>query len=364
VKSNNKVVFVGQFVEEEESYLDSRISQAGNNYQLRLLKLVNPDFVISLLPIFLDGNKFSRINTNSNLRVSGRGIRNIILRFVYDSYDALRAISKRNCNIIVYYNIDLQNLLLIVLSKYFLKKKVFLIIADFPYFQNNFKSKIVRELVSNLDGAVVFNSNIKVGCPNILSIGFVNDSDLFFRAESFIRPVVLMSGSLGKTTGLELALETFSQLPYFELHISGRPYKYDQNEFDRLIYYYTSNFSNIFFHGLLTKDGYNLLLNKCDIALSLRNPEDNEHQFNFPSKILEYLANSKFVISTLCYSDLDNDLYFKSDFNTENLKFVLNKILNFSPDEVVSMRKLIYDSINKDYSFSSVRNLFLNFFYS
>lgn len=359
---NSKIVFVGQFVNEKESYFDSRISQAGNNYQLRLLNLINPDFIISLLPIFLQANKFSRLSTDRYLRLCGRGFKFKLLRFVFDSFDVIRSISKWDCNTIVYYNIDLQNLLIIVLSKYILRKKVFLIIADFPYYDSSFKSYIVKMLVSNLDGSIVFNSNIKVGCSSILSVGFVNDSDVLFRSDCFIRPVVLLSGSLGKTTGLELALETFSQLPNFELHISGRPYKYDQNQFDSLIYHYTSNFSNIFFHGLLTKVEYQLLLNRCDIALSLRNPDDNEHQYNFPSKILEYLANSIVVISTLRYSDLEDKLYFKSDFNVDNLKFILLKISNFPASEVSSIRETIYRSVNKNYSFSSVRNLFLNFF--
>jgi hypothetical protein len=81
------------------------------------------------------------------------------------------------------------------------------------------------------------------------------------------------------------------------LFITGRPYEYKDSAFDELIEYYTSRFDNIKHLGLLDYEEYLVILDKCDIALSLRNPLDKEHQFNFPSKILEYLSKSKWIFN-------------------------------------------------------------------
>jgi len=47
------ITFVGQHVTVKESMQHDKISQAGNIYQLKFIEILEPTFVISLLPIFV-----------------------------------------------------------------------------------------------------------------------------------------------------------------------------------------------------------------------------------------------------------------------------------------------------------------------
>ena len=68
-----KIIYVGSFVSEDMSINDKRISQAGNNYQLKLIEILQPAIVLSLVPIFLrkkisaEGLGISIINNQSKL---------------------------------------------------------------------------------------------------------------------------------------------------------------------------------------------------------------------------------------------------------------------------------------------------------
>ena len=59
-----KRIFIGQFVSKNESLLDKRISQAGNNYQLKFIKMVEPVISISIVPVFFNPNLISESNLN------------------------------------------------------------------------------------------------------------------------------------------------------------------------------------------------------------------------------------------------------------------------------------------------------------
>lgn len=361
-KSN--FIFVGQFVYESESYNDNNISQAGNNYQLRLIDILKPLYKYSLLPLFLNPKLFTINNDEYFKRFSGRDYRNKLIRLFFDTFDLLKCLYYNKTKHVVFYNIDIHTYIIILFSIFFLRKKVFIIIADFPYYKKNVISKFIHFLISHSSGCVILNSNIDINARKFLSIGIVNDKNIILNTSGYVNRKVILSGSLGITTGLILALNTFSQLPDFELHISGRPYKLQDTDLQHLINTFNKKYNNIFYHGLLNSNDYLNLLKNCDIALSLRNPNDLEHQYNFPSKILEYLSNSKIVISTLEYNDLPNHLYFYCNYDESSLKNCLEKISNFNKTSIDNYRNGIYETILEIFSTISFKKNFLNFIFN
>jgi hypothetical protein len=109
--------------------------------------------------------------------------------------------------------------------------------------------------------------------------------------------------------------------------------------------------------GLLDYGAYIAVLEKCDIALSLRNPSDLEHQFNFPSKILEYLSKSKLVISSLIYKDLPEDFLFISGFDSFSLGSTLDKIKAADETFVSQLRENIYTYLHSEFTESALKTI-------
>ena len=348
---HNQFILICQVVPPELSNSDTRISQAGNNYMNKLIKLLKPKLTISLLPVFLKNLDLSLYNDNNYVSISSNSRLpyrlHLLYRLLLDTFKGFVLIKKRNIQNILFYNLDKQNFLLLCLIKLFLKRKVFVLVADHWSFNNStFFEKLINYLLKKVNGTIVLNSNIKVNSNQVILPGLLLENDVVLNNEGILNKNVLLSGSLGKTTGLLLALDCFSKNSDLNLYISGRPYKFNKDEFDHIINKYVNNYPNIHYLGLLSSDDYLNLVDSCDICLSLRNPSDKEHQFNFPSKILEYLSKSKIVVSSIKYNDIKNDdLLFISKFNSESLKLTLEKIYNHSEQEIVDHKYLIYKYI-------------------
>jgi hypothetical protein len=357
-----KKIFVGQFVSQEESVLDKRISQAGNNYQLKFVEMLLPNLSISMYPIFLR-SKTNTINSKENVVVVNNHSAlpasfNKLYRLVFDTIKVLNIINISKIKHIFFYNIDRQNILPLYFTKFLLGKKVYLILADYSYFENkSLFDRLANKIIQKIDGVITLNSNMKVNDNQQVLPGLLKADQIHRNTKQFINNNILLSGSLGITTGLELALETFSQRTDYNLFITGRPYNYKETEFDQLIEYYTSRFYNIKYLGLLNYEQYLIILDKCDIALSLRNPIDEEHQFNFPSKILEYLSKSKLVISSIIYKDLPENFLFITDFNSQSLGSTLDKIKIIDKDYVNRFKENIYKYLHSEFTEGALQNI-------
>jgi hypothetical protein len=107
---------------------------------------------------------------------------------------------------------------------------------------------------------------------------------------------------------------------------------------------------NIEFLGLLSTEEYLRVLDKCTIALSLRNPEDLEHQNNFPSKIIEYLSKGKLVISTIKYQDIPEDVLTYCDFNHISLASKIHDLLDSDFERLLKRRIDGVDFARTNYS--------------
>jgi hypothetical protein len=101
---------------------------------------------------------------------------------------------------------------------------------------------------------------------------------------------------------------------------------------------------------LLDYENYTKVLNDCDIALSFRNPNDDEHNYNFPSKILEYLSKSKIVISTKKYKDLPNSIIYYTDYNLDSLTETFESIYSMDFNEIVNVKSDIYKYLRANFT--------------
>ncbi|WP_394229066.1 glycosyltransferase [Shewanella colwelliana] len=345
------MILVTNKVKKEDYLKDERLSQAGLLYQEKLSEFLKPELEIALVPSFVPWryNNTSEEGCEYVNVIATSGHISRVLRYISDSMKAFSLLKRSTSRRLVVYNLDVHNLLFVFLSCFFSSKRIYLIVADYILHKNIILRSLFDFLLAKVDGVIVLNDKIDVNSNSLLLPGLVRKSDVFKMTDLDSLNCAIFSGSIGRTTGIELCLQTVSQMRDINLYISGKPYHYTDREFKSL----KASFEqcpNIFYQGLMERNEYSKLLNKVSIAFSLRDPHDIEHDYNFPSKILEYLASGKFVISSKRYSFIPDGIIYYCDYTNESLSHCLRKILDMSPSEIEFSRQKIYDFMLNNYS--------------
>ena len=349
-------IFIGQFVSDEESLLDKRISQAGNNYQLKFIKIVKPDISISIVPIFFNSQLV--VNKESNVIKLKSNIKNNIINTLITNIKAFFLVKKnKKIENIWIYNITVSTILTTILLTLFSNKKIYYIVADYHNL-NFFIQKLTKILLSLSNGCIILSTNVKtkLKCKVEMLPGIIESNEINI-SKAIKTNNILFSGSLGRTTGFELALKMAKQTKDINLYVTGIPYGYTSFEFQNILKLFKSE--NIFYLGLLNYTDYKKVISKCSIALSLRDPNDIQHNFNFPSKILEYMSKGIVVISTKMYNEINNDSYFFSSFSVNGLIKVTKKILKNKnlTDYRVNLNQYVYNNFTEKNLISKIEKL-------
>jgi glycosyltransferase involved in cell wall biosynthesis len=96
--------------------------------------------------------------------------------------------------------------------------------------------------------------------------------------------------------------------------------------------------------GFLDEGAYLSLLSKANVLINPRNMDLPQNQNNFPSKILEYLATGKVIISTKFpnYQEFEENIFF-CDTNTQSIadkiEFIAKNYNNIYKNQYVINRK-------------------------
>lgn len=362
LQSIKDVVFVGSFVKKSDSIDDQRFSQAGMLFQRKFIEFCQPIKTISLIPIFYN-QKDDVISEDVRSKIIYIGSKNSftdrlsiskIMRLIKDTFLSTRLLYKEKSKNIFFYNLDIHNFIICFLAKFLLRKKVYVIVADYVVYSSKFFNWVYNSILKKIDGVIVLSPAVICNPNSRVLLGLIRESQLKKVSIANVNKKVLMSGSLDETTGFSLALKYFSQHEKIELFITGKPLRYSKKEFEQLLDEYVTPSKNIHYLGLLEYDEYLEVLDKCDIALSLRNPNDSEHDYNFPSKILEYLAASKLVISTKRYSGIPEDVLYFSEFTLKGIDSTIEKILTESNASLNSRKQITYDFLSDNFSKNSL----------
>ena len=350
-----KKIFVGQFISTQESMLDERISQAGNNYQLKFINILTPAHSISIVPFFFN-NFLSNNNLPANASlVYAKNAKNRSYKYLFTTIKSFKIIRSMKPESIWFYNLNLSFMLLFILVKCLTRAKTFIVVADFVE-PHTILQRFINFLISRSDGCIVLNRNIvnKLSVKTKILPGIVEESAIILK-KGEINKNILFSGSLAKTTGLELILEFARNNADYNLYISGRKYDYSDEEFEDL--QRKNMFDNIHFLGLIAYDEYIEVAAKCTFAFSLRDINDTQHDFNFPSKILEYFSKGLIVISSINYADLDPNTYFRTVYTSEGIRELLVDI-NSSID-LQSFREDLYTYVNQNFTEKKLREIII-----
>ena len=106
---------------------------------------------------------------------------------------------------------------------------------------------------------------------------------------------VVYTGVLSAVTGVDLLISAFDLIknPNYRLIICGQG-----NEMNNIIRQAAAKDRRIEYRGFLSTEEYINTIAESDILVNPRNMEYIQNQNNFPSKILEYLASGRKILST------------------------------------------------------------------
>lgn len=321
-------------------------SQAANNFINVLIGGSVFDKVYSIVPVHeYDGRIESTISIEyltGNVRYP-RFIR--YLKVVWNNI--LCAIKASSYKHIWFYNLHRGNIICYSILKYIFRKRAYIILLDFTpgKLKWGIQQWLLR-LLEKSDGLVVLSKRIKIHHPNLIyKAGCIDVSkvpltnNVHNKCKKF-----LMCGVLDDFTGLPLAQDVFSELPECQLTMTGKL----SDNFQEAI----SQYPNIHYLGYINFEEYKRLLAESDVCLSLRNPSYEENNYNFPSKILEFFAYDKIVISTIDYPELEDFQYIYCQYDKDRVIDEIRKLCNMSDDE----RKMFgknHEKLKKNFSVDS-----------
>lgn len=298
-----KILFIGTVVPEKYSVEIKSNSLAGNKFQSKIINELRKNYCLDVLsfvavPLSEENKKqIDKFNDDNNRYFYKE---NNILKSILNYRKKLKQIVN-NYDIVISYNVAYPWLGLPKMKK---NKKSILLLADFSD-SNSFNniilkiySKICKKDIRSYSTVVGLSENTERFLKNNQKfICIPGGIDLVDYKNVTSTPInskikIMYSGYLGSVTGVDLLLEAVSKIDSkdFELIITGR------GELEKKIK--NNNDKRIKFYGSIPYDEYLKLLNSANILVNPRNMYLPENNNNFPSKVLDYLAVGKVVVST------------------------------------------------------------------
>lgn len=142
---------------------------------------------------------------------------------------------------------------------------------------------------------------------------------------------ILYSGMLSKVAGVDLLIEAFKsvQTERCELWITGK------GELDEFVRLAAKENKSIKYKGFVRNDEFYQILNSVDIVINPRNMNYTQNVNNFPSKVLEYLASGRVVLSTRFpgYQRFEECINF-CDSEPKAIADSINRLINLSSADI------------------------------
>lgn len=346
-----KILFCGTMVPETIEYQIKNISAAGNRFQNNMInnlkslghKVDTVSYIAVNIPKALRDELLEEEFCDSNGEIKNH--------YIYRKNDGCKATFQavRQCketvqsliqeyDVIFCYNIFYSFLFLPKLAQRFEKKSI-LILADYSGPESFYNQK--SKLYARMQKWVMCQYDIVVGLSaNVQK--YLNPEQRFILMEGGIdeglynrfaerskhagdKVVFMYSGLLSKVTGVDILLQAIMRMKEegFTLWISGK------GDLEQQVRDAAEKDDRICYLGHMEYDEYIETLKKVDVLINPRNMEFPENQNNFPSKIMDYLATGKEIISSkfVGWEKFADNIVFYDDLNMleKEIKMFLNE---------------------------------------
>lgn len=346
-------VFIAQLFPKDKVKDIKGASQAGINFCHSFIEAIEPDVVYAYqLNSEQKKLRFDFGNEKIKYVVSRVFPHKSVLKglnVLVENFRITGDIVKRREKNVWFYNMTPQVMMIFFMLRFLFRKKCFVVVADFT--PGIFRNKLALKLLKRSSGIISLTPELKDIIANATRVevkaGIINAVVRPDDRETVNRNSFLFSGSLGKYTGIELALEAFAELPGIQLYVSGR------GDSENKVIQFSEKYPNIRFLGFLGYAEYVELLAKVDFVLSLRDTSVEKNLYNFPSKIIEYFIGNKIVISTKRYSTLDPESYIFSEYDKQQLKEAISRLVQLPDQEIRKMQSAANNFARENFSYQS-----------
>lgn len=307
-----KIFFCGSYVPEQIEHLEINISAAGNRFQHNVIENLkecgNEVLVLSYVGMEISEEskkklkKLNAINEAVRYFLKQENVLFCFTDFLKAMYVAIRESDCSMC-----YNV-VHIWLLLPWFCHFWKKKSILVLAD--YSGSESYVNIFRKLYAKMQLFCIRHFDCVIGLsPN--SRRLLRQRQEFFLMEGGIdeklyysfhyvdrskekKICILYAGLLDEVTGVDILLEAFSKNrnPDVLLIITGK------GPMEERVRAAAKKDERMIIKGNLKYEEYIDELQNADILINPRNMLLPENQNNFPSKIMDYLASGKIIVST------------------------------------------------------------------
>ena len=337
-----KILYVGNIVPGSMSIDIVNNSLAGNKFQMNMinsLRKSNHVDIASFVAVPLDENQKKQLdlasNDNDKYYYKGKNIISSIISFrkyILKKY--------KNYDLVIFYNVAYPWL---KIAKKMKQVKTTLILADFSeaVSYSNILLKIYANLckkdIMTYDNVVGLSYSTKrflkrdqkfLCIPGGIDLSIYNNVNPTVHDGKYR---IMYSGNLSKVTGIDMLIEAFNDDGFndSELIITGR------GELEKEVK--NAECENIKYYGSLEYKKYLKLLNDANILVNPRNMNLYENQNNFPSKVFEYLAVGKVVLSTkfIGFEEFADNFVF-CESNIDSIRNELRKCLDEYDDVYLS----------------------------
>lgn len=323
------ILFLGTLVPENKEFINYAFNRSGNSVQDGICEELsfktNLEFIsFRPIPSFPKSKKIflkNSIKQYNNFRlilipfinlIILKTICGIVLTTFYSIKWALRNRNKNKA--IIVYNAYTPPIFIVYFLGIITNSKTLIILYDLGIPPKSLKLDLKRRIIYNLveffakifipkmNGRIIINDAIKndyaKGKPCLLIDGGINKITekklLNIIKANNKNYVFLVAGSLWEANGIKFIIEGMKKIknPNIEIYFAGKGVELDY------ILKSAKEDSRIKYIGNLSFDELITIYNKVDVLLNLRISNNSECKYLFPSKIIEYLATGKYVIST------------------------------------------------------------------
>lgn len=335
-----KILFCGTMVPEETEYKVKDISAAGNRFQNNMIKnlkragyeVVSCSFLGMRIPADLKG----QLKGNYVFKDSG------LFRGIWEFYKLLKR-SMSDTDTVMCYNIAYAWLMLPLMAKRKDNRSV-VIMADYSesISYHSISGKIYARLqlwsMRQFDMVIGLSGNIEDKLRKrqrfVLMEGGIDEKlyDAFaYRPHKEGDPITFMySGLLNHVTGINLLLDAVRNIERRDIRllVSGK------GELENALKRAAKEDDRICYLGHLPYEEYVEKLQEADVLVNPRDMRLPENQNNFPSKIMDYLAAGKVIISTKFagWKKFEKNIIF-CESSVESLRYGLENVSDNLTDE-------------------------------
>lgn len=349
-KTRMKILFCGTAVPDTIEYQVKDISAAGNRFQNNMIcslkalghEVDTVSYVAMEIPETLKGELLNSDDVDDGRK----GKQYYIFRQNGGIKATLKAIKKSRetvrkriavYNVVFCYNVFYSFLFLPKMAGKFHKRNI-LILADysgpesFCDLRNKSYALVQRKIMRQYDVVVGLSANIQKNLKGnqqfILMEGGIDERFYNHFAEKKVQGaheiIFMYSGLLSKVTGVDILLQVAGEMKEknFRLWISGK------GELEQQVCEAAEKDERICYLGHMEYGEYIQTLKNADVLINPRNMNLPENQNNFPSKIMDYLATGKTVISSkfVGWEKFSENIIFYDD--VDMLKQEMEKCIN------------------------------------